>query len=138
MEEIPPGTVPPLESFLLKVRGPHEILLADEDSIYLVTGAINQGLDSDLISIGAEGRWLSKHGLSVVIRDGKSLYTLIKRLIDIETSHPHEFGGASAALAHDILNHFGYSWPEVVEVQNQEEPDGEGEGEGSFIQEEER
>lgn len=111
MDELPLGTVPTLEDFLLRVHGPHTIVLTDEPSVYLVTGAINQGFDSSMTAIGAVGRWTS-NGLELTIHDGTSVYSLICRLIEIELSHPDEFDVSPAALAHDILNHFGYGWIE--------------------------
>lgn len=120
MDLLPYGDVPSREYFLSRVHGPYEILLEDEDAIYIITGAINQGLDSEMVSIGAEGRWLNGHGLSLTIANGAGLYALVCRLIDIERDH----GNGAGTLAHDILNHFGYGWsvPETAEV-----VDGEGE-----------
>jgi hypothetical protein len=120
LDALPYGELPPRESFLARVHGPYEILLDDEDAIYIITGAINQGLDDEMISIGAEGKWIT-NGLSLMISDGRSLYALVCRLVDIERDH----GNGAGALAHDILKHFGYGWeqaqPEVIldgEIEN--------------------
>jgi hypothetical protein len=122
---LPYGEVPSRESFLSRVHGPYEILLEDEDAAYIITGAINQGLDADMVSIGAEGKWIT-NGLALTIKDPVSLYALVCRLVDIERDH----GNGAGLLAHDILKHFGYGWAVPMEV-----PDGE--SEGSF-QEEQR
>lgn len=122
MTRLPLGALPPFAEFEARVRavslkGTYEMVVWQDEMIMFLSGAINRGLDLTrggvLESIGASARWIGTK-LKVVIRDPRSLYVLIFRLVDMENDVvlQERYEGTPGMMATEILRSLDYEWEE--------------------------